>query len=65
MSIKIEQPTGIVDGINKQFEVDHVPIYITVNGRDYYPGDGYTTSRIIITMNDSPDADSTIKSIYE
>jgi len=63
--IQIEEPTGVINGSNTLFQVDHPPKYITINGLQYFEGDGYSISKVVITMNVPPEEGSTIRSIYQ
>lgn len=49
-----ETPVGAVDDTNRDFTVAHVPLYIVVNGLQYFEGAGYTRSGLDITLTFGP-----------
>lgn len=61
---KTENPTGVIDGTNKVFQVDNKPKYIVLEGIQYFEGDGYEISKIVVTMVVPPAPGSTLKSVH-
>lgn len=61
-----ETPTGDVDGVNDTFTVTRTPLYININGLNYYENSGYTLSGLTITLDSVliPPTGSIIRSHY-
>ena len=63
-SLSFEVPVGVINGVNDTFTVSNIPIYIALNGLEYFEGDGYTRVGLTITMLVIPETGSTLKSAY-
>lgn len=63
-SPQFETPSGTVDDSNVTFTVVHTPLYVVVNGAQYFDGAGYTLVGNTITLNDVVGTGGFIKSAY-
>lgn len=63
-TLNFETPVGIIDGVNDTFTVSNAPLYIVLNGVQYFENDGYTLSGLVVTMLVVPETGSTLRSAY-
>ena len=63
-SINFETPSGTVDDSNETFDVLNTPLYIVVNGAQYFEGVHYTLAGLTITLNDPIGTGGFIRSAY-
>ncbi len=61
VSMKRIEITGDINGVNKEFVCEHVPLFITVNGQVKEEGIGYTIEDLTITLIDAPFTDETMR----
>ena len=64
-TLKVETPSGVIDGANVTFTATHTPLYVVLNGSVLFENDGYTLSGLVITMLITPVAGSTIRDLYQ
>lgn len=62
--ISVETPTGTVDDSNTTFTVANEPLYIVINGAQYFAGAGYTYLAGTITLDNPVGTGGIIRSIY-
>lgn len=63
-SINVETPTGTVDDSNVNFTVLNDPLYIVVNGAQYFESAGYSYSGGAITLSNPVGTGGFIRSIF-
>ena len=54
VGVRVETPTGIVNGINTAFQIGKEPKYIVSDGITYFANNGYTIANKLITMTIPP-----------
>lgn len=62
--IAFEVPSGTIDDSNQTFTVSNVPIYIVINGVQYFENNGYTRSTLTLTLSTPVGTGGWIKSAY-
>lgn len=62
--ISVETPTGTVDDNNTSFTVANEPLYVVINGAQYFDGAGYSYSGGTITLDNPVGVGGIIRSIY-
>ncbi|MDP2947315.1 MAG: hypothetical protein Q8N88_04305 [Nanoarchaeota archaeon] len=61
----IEALSGVQNDSNKNFTVEHSPIWITFNGQVLYSGSGYTLSGAVVSLDVAPSAGDFLRSHYQ
>lgn len=62
--ISVETPTGTVDDSNVTFTVANTPLYVVINGAQYFDGAGYSYAGGTITLDNPVGTGGVIRSIY-
>lgn len=62
--ISVETPTGTVDDSNTTFTVANEPLYIVINGAQYFAGAGYSYAGGTITLDNPVGTGGVIRSVY-
>lgn len=62
--IAFETPSGTVDDSNVTFTVANTPLYIVVNGVQYFENNGYTRATLTLTLSVPVGTGGWIKSAY-
>lgn len=63
-TLNFETPTGDIDDSNVTFEVANTPLYLVVNGAQYFENVHYTLAGLTITLNDPIGTGGFIRSAY-
>lgn len=63
-TIEYETPTGTVNDSNVTFTVTRAPLYIVVNGVQYFENQGYTLSSLTVTLDAAVGTGGYIRSAY-
>lgn len=63
-SLNFETPSGTVDDSNVNFTATETPIYLVVNGAQYFEGVHYSLSGLDITLNNPVGSGGFIRSAY-
>lgn len=63
-SLDFETPTGTIDDSNLTFDVLNTPIYLVVNGAQYFEGVHYTLAGLTITLNNPIGTGGFIRSAF-
>ncbi len=63
-SLDFETPTGTIDDSNLSFDVLNTPLYLVVNGAQYFEGVHYTLAGLTITLNDPVGTGGFIRSAF-
>lgn len=63
-SLDFETPTGTVDDSNLSFDVLNTPLYLVVNGAQYFEGVHYTLTGLTVTLNDPVGTGGFIRSAF-
>ena len=63
--VRYETPTGTVNDSNVSFTVTEIPLYIIVNGVQYFEDQGYGRAGLVITLYNPVGTGNWIKSAYE
>lgn len=62
--VSIETPTGTVNDSNVTFTVANEPLYVVINGAQYFAGAGYSYSGGTITLDNPVGTGGVIRSVY-
>lgn len=62
--VSVETPTGTVDDSNVTFTVSNTPLYVVINGAQYFEGAGYSYSGGTITLDNPVGTGGVIRSVY-
>jgi len=63
-SLDFETPTGTIDDSNVTFDVVNTPLYLVVNGAQYFEGVHYTLTGLTITLNNPIGTGGFIRSAF-
>lgn len=63
-TIEYETPTGTVDDSNVTFNVTRAPLYLVVNGVQYFEDQGYSRSGTVITLDNAIGSGGFIRSAF-
>lgn len=63
-TIEYETPSGTVNDSNVMFTVTRIPLYIVVNGVQYFEGQGYSRSGLTLTLDNAVGTDGFIRSAF-
>lgn len=63
-NLDFETPTGTVDDSNLTFDVLNTPLYLVINGAQYFEGVHYTLTSLTITLNNPVGTGGFIRSAY-
>ena len=62
--VSVETPTGTVNDSNVTFTVANEPLYVVINGAQYFAGAGYSYAGGTITLDNPVGTGGTIRSVY-
>lgn len=63
-SLDFETPTGTVDDSNVTFDVTETPLYLVINGAQYFEGVHYSLAGLTITLNNPVGTGGFIRSAF-